>query len=338
MKLLLTIIFSATVWLLGGCATQPTQSAQPDWVVGESAKYKSAQYLIGRGQASTMEDAKDRARADLAKIFQVAVAVDSEDVQSFKSDAAGGAGQYAGESSRRITTRTDQIVRGIQIAEIWQDPVSKNQHVLAILPRLQAAAALRQQINQLDDATQGSVDQSNKNSDLFIKIAAASKAVESQLEREGLQKALQVVDITGRGLESKFNSGRLKADMDDLLKRVRVAPRVLEGSVPGLDEVVAGALSQAGFMIDTGEKPDFLLKASLQLTDLGLKQGWYWQRGNLEVSMPEAATGRVLGTQRWPIKGSATDKASAIRRALDEADAVLKKELGATIIGMATSK
>ncbi|MEQ6342797.1 MAG: LPP20 family lipoprotein [Gammaproteobacteria bacterium] len=338
MKLLLTIIFSATVWLLGGCATQPTQSAQPDWVVGESAKYKSAQYLIGRGQASTMEEAKDRARADLAKIFQVAVAVDSEDVQSFKSDAAGGAGQYAGESSRRITTRTDQIVRGIQIAEIWQDPVSKNQHVLAILPRLQAAAALRQQINQLDDATQGSVDQSNKNSDLFIKIAAASKAVASQLEREGLQKALQVVDITGRGLESKFNSGRLKADMDDLLKRVRVAPRVLEGSVPGLDEVVAGALSQAGFMIDTGEKPDFLLKASLQLTDLGLKQGWYWQRGNLEVSMSEAATGRVLGTQRWPIKGSATDKESAIRRALDEADAVLKKELGATIIGMATSK
>lgn len=336
MKLSISVVFAAAALLLGGCATKPTQ---PDWIVGDSAKYKSTQYLIGRGQASTMEEAKDRARADLAKIFQVAVAVDSEDVQSFKSDSgvAGGAGQYAGESSRRITTRTDQIIRGIQIAEIWQDPVSKNQYVLAVLPRLQAAASLRQQINQLDDATQGSVEQSKKNSDLFIKIAAASKAVESQMEREGLQKALQVVDITGRGVESKYNSGRLKADMDDLLKRVRVAPKVLEGSTPGLEEVVAGALSSAGFMIDTGEKPDFLLKASLQLTDLGLKEGWYWQRGNLEISVTEAATGRVRGTQRWPIKGTATDKATAIRRALDEADAVLKKELGATIIGMATS-
>jgi len=336
MKLSFTVIFAAAALLLGGCATKPTQ---PDWIAGDSAKYKSSQYLIGRGQASTMEDAKDRARADLAKIFQVAVAVDSEDVQSFRSDSsvAGGAGQYAGESSRRISTRTEQIIRGIQIAEIWQDPASKNQYVLAILPRLQAAAALRQQISQLDDATQGSVDQSKKNSDLFIKIAAASKAVESQLEREGLQKALQVVDITGRGVDSKYNSGRLKADMDDLLKRVRVAPKVLEGSTPGLDEVVAGALSQAGFMIDTGEKPDFLLKASLKLTDLGLKEGWYWQRGNLEISVSEAATGRVRGTQRWPIKGSATDRETAIRRALDEADAILKKELGATIIGMATS-
>jgi hypothetical protein len=337
MKLSLPVVFAATVLLLGGCATKPTQ---PDWIAGDSAKFKSTEYLIGRGQASTLEEAKDRARADLAKIFQVAVAVDSEDVQSFKSDStvAGGAGQYAGESSRRISTRTDQIVRGIQIVEIWQDPASKNQYVLAILPRLQAAAALRQQINQLDDATQASVDQSKKNADLFVKIAAASKAVGSQLEREGLQKALQVVDITGRGVESKYNSGRLKADMDDLLKRVRVAPKVLEGSTPGLDEVVAGALSQAGFMIDTGEKPDFLLKASLKLTDLGLKEGWYWQRGNLEISVSDAATGRVLGTQRWPIKGAATDEETAIRRSLDEADAILKKELGATIIGMATSR
>lgn len=334
MKLFLTVVLAAVALLLGGCATKPTQ---PDWIAGDSAKYTSNQYLIGRGQASTMEEAKDRARADLAKIFQVAVAADSEDVQSFRSDSAvaGGAGQYSGESSRRISTRTDQIIRGIQIAEIWQDPLSKNQYVLAVLPRMQAAAALRQQISQLDDATQGSVEQSKKNSDLFLKIAAASKAVDSQLEREGLQKALQVVDITGRGVDSKYNSGRLKADMDDLLKRVRVAPKVLEGSTPGLDEVVAGALSQAGFMIDTGEKPDFLLKASLKLTDLGLKEGWYWQRGNLEISVSEAATGRVRGTQRWAVKGTATDRETAIRRALDEADAILKKELGATIIGMA---
>ena len=336
MKLSLSVICIASAVLFGGCATKPVQ---PGWINGDSSKYTSSQYLIGRGQASTMEDAKDRARADLAKIFQVAVAVDSEDTQSYKSGSgeAGGAGQYSGESSRRITTRTEQIIRGIQIAEIWQDPLSKNHHVLAVLPRLQAAASLRQQISQLDDATQASVDQSKKSADLFIKITAASKAIESQMEREGLQKALQVVDITGRGIESKYNSGRLKIDMDDLLKRVRVAPKVLEGSTPGLEEVVSGALSKAGFMIDTGEKPDFLLKASLKLTDLGLKEGWYWQRGNLEISVSEAVSGRVRGTQRWPIKGSATDKESAIRRALDEADEVLKKELGAAIVGMATN-
>jgi hypothetical protein len=338
MKLSLSVLFAAALLSLGGCATKsPTQ---PDWINGDSAKFKSSQYLIGRGQSSNMEDAKDRARADLAKIFQVAVAVDSEDTQSYKSDSsvADGAGQYSGESSRRITTRTDQIIRGIQIAEIYQDPVSKTQYVLAVLPRLQAASSLRQQISQLDDAVQASVDQSKNNSDLFIKIAAASKAIDTQMEREGLQKALQVVDITGRGVESKYNSGRLKTDMDALLKRVRIASKVLDGSAPGFDEVVAGALSKAGFLIETGEKPDFVLKASLVLSDLGLKDGWYWQRGNLEISLSEAVSGRVRGTQRWPVKGNATDKATALRRALDEADAVLKRELGKSIVGMATSQ
>ena len=334
MKLPLTVVFAVAALLFGGCASKPTQ---PDWIAGDSAKYTNAQYLIGRGQASTIADAEDRARADLAKVFQVAVAVDSEDVQRFNS-APGIAGGYAGESSRRITTRTDQIVSGIQIAEIWQDTLGKTQYALAILPRLQTAASLRQQINQLYDATQASIDQSKRNPDLFIKIAAASKAVESQLEREGLQKALQVVDITGRGVEPKFSSGILNADMGDLLKRVRIAPRVLEGSASGLNEIVAGALSQAGFMIDTGDKPDFLLTAGLKLADLGMQEGWYWQRGDLEITLSEAVSGRVRGTRHWFIKGVAPDKETAIRRALDEADTVLKKELRAAIIGMAVSQ
>lgn len=337
MKLPLTVVFVATALIFGGCATKPTQ---PDWVAGDSAKYTNTQYLIGRGQASTIEDAEDRARADLAKIFQVAVAVRSEDVQSYKSapENSAGPGQYTGESSRHITTRTDQIISGIQIAEIWQDPVSKTRYALAILPRMQTAASLREQINQLDDATQASIDQSKNTADLFIKIAAASKAVESQLEREGLQKALQVVDITGRGVDPKFSSGKLSADMDDLLKRVRIAPKVAEGSAPGLDEIVAGALSHAGFMIATGDKPDYFLTASLKLADLGLKEGWYWQRGDLEVTLSEAVTGRVRGTQHWFVKGAAPDKETAIRRALDEADAVLKKELRPAIISMAVSQ
>lgn len=338
MKLSLTLVFAFATLLLGGCAT--SKSNQPDWLAGDSAKYAKSQYLYGRGQASNVEDAKKRALADLSEIFQVSIAVNSEDVQSYKknSKSAGGGEQFSAESSRRINTTTDQIIRGIQVAEIWQDPARKDYHVLAILQRQQAAAGLRQQMDQLDDAVQASVEQSKNNADLFVKLASLSKAIDTQLELEGLQKTLQVVSSSGRGMDPKYNSGRLKSELDELLKRVRVAPKVLDGSTPGLEEVVAGALSKAGFMIDTGENPVFLLKASLKLSDLGLIEGWYWQRGNLEISVSESATGRVRGTQRWPIKSSARDKATAARRALDEADTVLKKELGAAIIGMATSQ
>lgn len=329
------IFFAAAILLLGGCASQPTPK-QPDWVSGDSATYKSAQYLLGRGQAASQDDAKDRARADLAKIFQVAVVASSDDVQQFKSSAAGG--QYESQTSRSISTRTEQIISGIQIAELWQDPVTRNFYALALLPRMQTAASLRQQIGQLDDATSNYITQSRNSNDLFIKIATANNALESQRERDTLQKTLQVVDITGRGVEAQWNAAKLKADLDVLLKRVRIAPQVAADSTPGLANVVAGALAQAGFMIETGQNPDFVLQARMNLIDVGIKEGWYWQRGSVDITLTEAANGRIRGTRHWDIKASATDRESAIKRALDQADAILKRELGATIIGMATSQ
>jgi hypothetical protein len=334
MRLSAFTFLAALLWV-GGCASK--EPAQPDWITGDSATYKTTQYLLGRGQAATQEDARDRARADLAKIFQVEVNVSSEDVQKFKAIGAA-PGQYESEASRHITTRTDQIVSGIQIAELWQDPATKNFYALATLPRLQTAASLRQQIAQLDDATGGYIVQSRNSGDLFLQIAAASRAVGMQRERSALQKSLQVVDITGRGVDAQWNGAKLQADLDALLKRVRIAPQVAADSTPGFADIVSGALAQAGFMIETGNNPDFLLQARLNLNDLGVQDGWYWQRGTLEVTLTEAANGRVRGTKRWNIKASATDRTSSIKRALNQADTILKQELGTVIVGMATGQ
>jgi hypothetical protein len=112
---------------------------------------------------------------------------------------------------------------------------------------------------------------------------------------------------------------------------------VAAGSAPGFEDVVAGALAKSGFMIETGQNPDFELQAKMELTDLGFQEGWYWQRGVLEVILSEPATGRVRGTKRWNIKSNAPDKESASKRAMSQADSVLKQELRTAIIEMANS-
>ncbi len=334
MRLSAFTAYALTLSLLAGCATQP---AIPDWVSGDSAQYNSAQYLVGRGQATTQEEAKDRARADVSKVFQVAVVASSEDVQRSKTGATG-AQQYEEQASRHISTRTEQIISGIQIAELWKDPTSGSYHVLAILPRLQTASSLRQQIAELDEATRHYIEQSRKEDDLFMKIADASHALEAQQERELLQKNLQVVDVTGRGVEAQWNSAKLRSDLGDLLKRVSISPRVSADSPTGLEEMVAGALAQSGFVLDTGGNPQFVVQAGLNLTDLGLQDGWYWLRGTLEITLSETGNDRVRGTRRWSIKGNGLDKASATRRAMDQANAILRQELGLAIITMATAR
>lgn len=314
--------------LIAGCATAPQT---PDWVHGTSRQYPAEQYLIGRGEAPTAEQAQERARADLAKIFEVAVAVESEDVQAFKRQ--GEAGVYEEKTSRRIATRAEQIVRGIRIAEFWQDPASRTQHALAVLPRLQAGVSLREEIGRLDDAIRRLVEQARAGDDALARAGAASRALELAVERDGYQKSLKIVDITGRGVEAPFPATRLRADRDELLKRVRIAPRV-DGD-PELDGIVRGALAAAGFLAETGDQPEYLLDARMKLEDLGRQDGWYWQRGVVEIALVESASGRVRGTKSWNVKAAGQERATAHARVLQEADAALKKDLRRTLTGFA---
>lgn len=322
--------------LLAGCATTPKT---PDWVNGPAKAYPAAQYLIGRGDAATVEQAQDRARADLAKIFEVAVTVEFEDVQAFtrRGDSGETPGQIEQRTQRRLQTRTDKIVSGIRIADLWQDPATRTHHALAMLPRLQAGASLRQEIGALDDATRRYLEQSRQADDVLVKIGAAGRALDAQHERDGLQKSLKIVDTTGRGVEAEWSSARLRADLDELLKRLRVAVHVAADSPEGFAPVVRGALAHAGFLIDTADNPPYVLEAQLQAEDLGYREGWYWQRGTLVVTLRDTAAQRARGSQRWPVKASAQERATARQRLLKETDTVLKKELRAILIGFAGS-
>jgi hypothetical protein len=320
---------TASSILLFACASAPTT---PDWVNGKSAKYPDAQYLVGRGQADTQEDARNRARADLAKILEVGVSAKSTDTTSFTSEAGG---KTESQVSRNVVTRTDQIVRGIQIPEVWQDPQTKSTYALAVLPRSQAAAGLRADIDRLDAATRGYVAQARGAPDLLAQIASASKALDSQRERDALQRTLQVIDITGQGVPPEQNSGQLAADLSALMKRMHMKPQATPGSQEGLERLLSAALSQSGFVPEAGEDAPYVLLGSLQLDDLGVVQGWYWMRGTLEVQLSEKASGKVRGNKRWEIKTSSQQKATAQRRAMDEVDATLKRELRPAIIGFA---
>ncbi|MFL6713513.1 MAG: LPP20 family lipoprotein [Sulfurifustis sp.] len=330
MKLLITTIAWVVLAVAGGCATS---ARAPDWVGGAAAKYPSAQYLVGRGEGPSGEEARDRARADLAKIFDVDIAVESEDTQAFRT-AASGSG-YEARSARRITTRTEQLIEGIEIADTWHDPKTGSHYALAVLPRAKAGTSLRREIERLDEATRLYLDRARDSTDLLAKIAAASQAVVAQTDRVVYQKQLRVIDPTGVGAPPSMSLDRLGTDRDALLKRVKVAPHVTTDASGGLAPVLKGALSNAGFLADTGASPDYVLEASLALDDLGLQDGWYWQRGVLEVRLLEPATQRVRGLKRWPIKASALQHDGSVQRAVDASDKILKKELRGTFIGFA---
>jgi len=335
MRRLSTAIVTLIVMSLIGCGGTKPDAGRPDWVDGASARYPAAQYLLGRGAAAELDNAKDRARADLAKTFQVTVSEESHDVQSItqQSDKTGTQQQGKLQISRAIDTRTDALIRGIEIADIWRDSATRQYHVLAVLARAQAARGLRQDIQDLDAATVRYLSESRAESDPLKQIAAAAQAVAAQRERANAQRMLRVIDVSGQGVAPKWNLRELENDLGILLARVKIAPRLGGNDASAVDAALRGALADSGFT-SAGEGEDYDLETTLTLEPLGQREGWYWYTGKLELVLRDTA-GQVRGSRQWPIKESATLESVAKQRARDSAAAILKKELRATLLGFA---
>jgi LPP20 lipoprotein len=335
-------IYLAILLMLGGCATTKNQDKEtPDWVNGAASHYPASQYLIGRGSAADLDDAKDRARADLAKVFEVGISAESSDIQTFErvstgdDSAASTKGQL--QISRNIKTRTDRVISGIEIADLWQDPQTKTHYALAVLRRLQAGQTLRDDIDRLDTATRLYVDKANKQQDLLKRIAAASRAVEAQIERASAQRSLQVVDITGRGVPPPWPLEQLRSERETLIQDLTLATRTTGADSDAVHDTLDGAVSAAGFTLKSPSEAKYTLAAALDLGDVEQREGWYWQKGTLEVSLSDSAD-KVRGTRRWNIKSSALSQDDARRRAIDQVDKILKEDLRAVLIGFADSK
>jgi len=252
---------------------------------------------------------------------------------------ANGASESKGQLqiSRNVKTRAQRVIRGIEIADLWTDPQTGTHYALAVLRRLQAAQTLRDDIDRLDNATRIYVDKANQEKDPLKRIAAASRAVEAQIERASAQRSLQVVDVTGRGIPSPWPLAQLRSERENLIQDLTLATRATGPDSDAVHAVLDGAVSAAGFTLKSPDQAQFTLTAAFDNGEIEQREGWYWQKGTLELSLSDRDN-KVRGTQRWNIKSSALSKSDARHRAMDQMNKILKGDLRAVLIGFADNK
>ncbi len=325
--------------LVLGCSTTGKESKErPDWLSGQSAKYSQAAYLLGRGHATEYDRAKDQARADLAKNFTVEVNERSEEHQEFQRRQEGSQTEsqstFQEQVARDLVTRTQKVVQGMEIAQIWQDPEDKSYYALAILSRSKASHALRQNIEALDSAIKKYVARAgNATADPLQKIALASKALALHRERDQLQTSLQIIDINGRGLPSPLSTKQLSADLEQLMGRISIR---VTNSDAQIQDFLDSALAEAGFSSDNQTEPDYTLGGALIFDKSNKIDGVYWVTGVLEISLRSVKSGNIRGSKRWNLKsGSSLNATMAQRRTADKAKSILQAELRNSILQFA---
>ena len=311
---------------------------QPDWVNGDSFDYPHSAYIVGKASASDRETAKNRALANLSKTFELKIQEESKTVLDVNSSVVNGKENYKKDTrlTQNITIETDKVLEGARVAETWTDKKVLEHHALAVLERTQAGRNIRQQISELDKSTESELHRAKSNNDKLLSMAAMNQAFQLQLQRQTLQKTLKVIDLKGVGKPSAWNLSELRGELENQLLALKIKGEVSSSDLTQLPLLLKGAMSKAGFPAVNGGA-DYKLVASSQLTDVGMRAGWYWVRGKITVNLLESNSGKVRGSHTWSFKTSANSKDVAVSRLVTKADNSMKNDLKQVILEFATS-
>lgn len=334
MKRYVTIFFCL---LAVGCASTPGgEGGRPDWIDGQSSQYPPAMYLSGQGSALTAQDAKDRARSELAKQFEVAVRERGQQSQTFSSQQAGDEGTQSFEQkvSRSLLTSTSKSLRGVQIVEQWHDEANDRHHALAVLSRGRARLQFEQEIGALDAQSRQYLLQAEKQSLPLERAGLVQRAIDAQRQRIVLQSSLRVVDSSGRGQPPTLSLAELERSRDTLLDAITLQPSASGDLGPDLYNLLSAACAGAGFRLAGSGPSDYRLQLQAQLDPVIEQDGWYWIRGTLQLSLVDAA-GNDVGVERWELKASSTTVERTRQRLLSNTADRLNGELRQTLLGFA---
>ena len=324
------------VVVVGLICTTIGYAGQPRWINDSAVEFPNSMYLVGRGVGSTADEAQNRARGDLATIFEVRIEVVNQDTLNVAQ--SGKKEQVDRVSSQQVSAKTDKVISGINIAEIWRDPVTQDFHALATLSRAQAGASLREELSRIDDGLNLQMQAAKSAEDPLLKIGALSQALQASINRDGFQASLKVIDPSGRGVPSPVSQVTIHKQIDDTLKNIHIAYEIIEDAgAKEFTALIKGGLAAAGFMASSTSNADLILASKLNLNDMGRIDGWYWVRATVDVSLVEKATGRVRGSKTWPLKSSAKDARTAHTRILIEIEKMLKEELRSAVVEFASS-
>lgn len=310
--------------LSAGCASR---EPAPDWLHSDVAPYSARDYLTGRGAGPDAAAARDRARADLAKVFEVRIQETLRDRSAQHSDTAGVVAVM--EVERELEMRLDRVISGVQIAAQWYDRDTDRYHALAVLDRAQASRDLRTEIEDLDTVTAGYIDRARSGNDLFVRLRNASQAVAAQEQRAELQRNLQVVERGGEGVPVRWRLGRLHADYAELLMRISVRPEASGHYAAQMIDTLSATLRHAGLTVTSAA--EYAVVARLDIEELAPRDGWYWRSGILRITLRDS-TGASVGTHRWMLREAATDEAIAEQRVVESAQTRLERELAEVLM------
>jgi len=309
---------------------------QPDWIESAPTRYPNNLYISATGSASDLELAKDRALANLSKVFEVRI----DQASTAKTDVYVSLHNMKEAVSKKnhlyqlVRVSADKIIKGSQIVQSWRDDELDLYHSLAVLDRKQARNNIKDEINLLDEETNIELKNTERAQDALLIIAALDRVILLQQKRLSLHNVLKIINLHGRGYPGEWQLSSLQSQLEDKLRSLKITATVDDVitdklSSTELSKVLKTSMAKSGFpAVDDG---DYTFTINLTINDLGFQQGWYWKRGKLTIELARSS-GQIVEQKEWPLKVSALQREDAQNRLMTQVSKKLNSDLRSLII------
>ena len=275
---------------------------RPEWLIPSATGYPDNSFYTIHSRATTPLEAAKQAYADAVEFLRPA------------PEAAS----------------IDALAEQIRVIGIWHDGTQS--HALVTLPRRAVIDHLRQQVDQLDEATRATVLALQTSNDPLIQIGLLQTAIKRQQLRALYQKSFKRAE--GEGRESPWDTRRWSLQLSALMKELLITPKT-NSSDPALEERLKLGLLNAGMHAARHFEADYVLSADLDIHRQQLPDGYAQARGELTLKLRHIETGRDYGTQRQTLEVTAMSAEDARQRLLRKAERLLSEDKRNAIIDIA---
>lgn len=264
---------------------------RPAWLSGRSVDYPKSSYVLGIGESSSQEKAADKARAEIAKSFSLAL---SAKTSSSAREIAGGDGStYSEEVSDDVRTTTAKVLEGVEIAQYWRDE-NGNHFALAVLNRAHSLDILKDKLLELDGEFKDGSESLTKAEGKFERLRLALKLVENAAARKKVNADYRVLNPEGKGMPAPAETS---SALTLARKAVSTVTFAVEASGEYAEEtaarVVSGLVRKGIRAVEKSSRaPDILIQLEIEGENLPVENLlWFWAKATIKTHLSYGFSG-----------------------------------------------
>jgi len=313
------------VWLIISCSaalgsqkdSQPEEQAKQRQAGKAAAFYLEKEYLTAEGTGQSESEAKDRAIAELGRVFEANVVSETSDAMQSLYQQRGSKKDemFTQEVQEKVRVSSKMAFAGVQTKDVWFDEAGRMYHALAILNKADTRAAWEDKVKELDNRVLADLEVVSSLKSRFSRFRAFARIEGFWLERTIFASRLRVID--GAAIAPAYDISDIIKKSVGLKSEITLFIEAAGGEADILRDEFAAALTAGGFRIaKSRDSAELLLITKVATRPLELDPAWKYCRAEATATLKDVGTGEDVASVSKFTRAAHLDYMEATRKAV----------------------